>query len=195
MTQLHSNNDSGIDPELLFALIDDVGSPGTSSAFSRSHDSTPDPAELGRTVGSIVGRSFGGAMGAEIGAILAPLFAGINDLEEIYSGTGEGRETEGSPDRERRTSGEDPGADRDTDSDASTGGDDDVPADGREMTREDGSNEEPPERRVGSRLVDDEFRKDDGPTADEDDERDAWGRREVGIDWPLPPECRLPMDS
>lgn len=76
--------------------------------------------------------------------------------------------------------------------DARTG--DDTPADGREMTREDEPDEAPKTRGDGSRLVDDEFRKDDDPTADEDDERDAWGRREVGIDWPLPPESRLPMD-
>lgn len=195
MTQLHSNADSGIDPELLFALLDDASAPDASSALSTSHDSFDDPVELGRTVGKFVGRSFGGAMGAEIGAVLAPLFAGINDLEEIYSGTGEERETEGSPDRERRSWGEDAGAGPGSDSEDGPRSDDETPADGREMTRDDGSDEDTEERTGGSGLVDDEFGKDDGPTADDDDERDAWGRREVGIDWPLPPESRLPMDS
>lgn len=194
MTQLHSNADSGIDPELLFAMIDEMPSPDAPSGLSSSRTESPDPAELGRTVGRMVGQSFGGAMGAEIGAVLAPLFASINDLEEIYSGTGDARETEGTSNREQRTWGDDPVTVPDSDSDDSARNTDNTPADGREMTRKDGTGEDPEERDAGSRVDDDEFRKDDGPVAD-DDERDAWGRRKVGLDWPLPPESRLPMDS
>lgn len=194
MTQLHSNADPSIDPELLVGMFDGVPSYDVSSAFDTTPAGSQDAVELGRTVGRIVGRSFGGAMGAEIGAILAPLFAGIDDIEAVYSGTGDGRETERPSTRERRSRGNDPAADPDSDSDADARANDDTPADGREMTREDEPDEAPKTRGDGSRLVDDEFRKDDDPPADEDDERDAWGRREVGIDWPLPPESRLPMD-
>lgn len=209
MTQLHSNADSGIDPELLFAMIDDMASPDAASSVSTSRSDSPDPAELGRTVGRVVGRSVGGAMGAEIGAVLAPLFAGINDLEELYSGTGETRETrgeareargevreaEGSYGRRSGSWSDDSDADPDSDSDAGTGAHGDAPADGRAMTRDDEPGHTPEQRGDGSRLVDDDYRRDDGPAGDEDDERDAWGRRDVGIHWPLPPESRLPMDS
>lgn len=194
MTQLHSNGDSRIDPELLVGMFDGLSTDDTSSGVDTTPAGIPDAVKLGRTVGRIVGRSFGGAMGAEIGAILAPLFAGIDDIEAVYSGTGDTRETKHPYDRKRRSGENDPAGDRDSESDAGARTGDDTPADGREMTREDESNEAPTKRGDGSRLVDDEFRKDDDPAADEDDDRDAWGRREVGIDWPLPPESRLPMD-
>lgn len=122
--------------------------------------------------------------------------------------------TDGGTEGERSSTGDDRG-DGDADDDPSSSGSspnnvttseeqasvffpsrpvDDTPADGREMTREDGSSDPPAERRDESGRVDDEFRRDDD-SSDDDVERDGWGRCKVGLDWPLPPESRLPMDS
>ena len=178
MTASPSNVGTGLDPALLVETLDDLAPPAQSTVVGTGVDESPSPADLGRTLGRQVGRSLGEAMGAEIGAILAPLLSGADDLEERYSGTSGARENVASnagagdyyPDRDTRA-----------DDDESTG-------DEREPEAEPGD-------RDGEAASTDDRREDDGPTAAQTDDRDAWGRRKVGIDWPLPPESRLPMDS
>lgn len=182
MTNQRSNAGRGVDPEQLIATLDDVKLFDESSLVGIENWDAATAERASRRLGEVAGRAFGEAMGRELAAVLAPLFAGTNDLEPSFpQWTDENQlasveryaadepRSEGDRDDEHESNDEtsESGDDGDTDS----GTTDDETAMSTDITGGDDS------------------------TTDLDDGRDAWGRRKVGLDWPLPPESRMPMES
>lgn len=182
MTNHRSNSGRGVDPEQLIATLDDVKLFDESSLVGIENWDAETAERASRRLGEVAGRAFGEAMGRELAAVLAPLFAGTNDLEAPFpQWTDENQLASGERyvADESRWARERDDAPKPNDETNESGDDDDS----NSGTTED-----------ETAMSTDTTGGDDSPT-DLDDERDAWGRRKAGLDWPLPPESRMPMES
>lgn len=181
MTNHRSNAGRGVDPEQLIANLDDVKLFEESSLVGIESWDAATAERVSRRLGEVAGRAFGEAMGRELGAALAPLFADSNDLQASppeWAGVNQ------SDTPERYSTGES----------WAESARDDVQESNDETSESDAGDD------AASGNADDETNMVTDTTGgdcsiDLDDGRDDWGRRKAGLDWPLPPESRLPMES
>lgn len=181
MTDNRSNPIRDVDPEQLIANLDDVKLFEESTLVGIENWDAATAERASRRLGEVAGRAFGEAMGRELAAVLAPLFAGSNDLP---ASSPEWAGVNQSDTRERYSTGE-YRAKRERD---------DVQEPNDEMIESDTGDDAASGNADGETDMITDITGGNGSTTDWDDERDDWGRRKVGLDWPLPPESRLPME-
>lgn len=182
MTNHRSDAGRGVDPEQLIDTLDDVKLFDESSLVGIENWDAATAERASRRLGEVAGRAFGEAMGRELAAVLAPLFAGTNDLEAPFpEWTDDNQLASG----ERYAAGE---SRSDESRDDAHESNDETSESGDGSDTDSGTTEDDTDMSTDITGGDDS-------TTDLDDGRDAWGRRKVGLDWPLPPESRLPMES